>query len=404
MFSRPAPIDLPNSRLDRHMGGFSLVELLVAMLITLIATVVMFQVFSAFEGQRRKSVTGSDVQVGASLAQLMLAKDIKDAGFGINDPSILGCQAWLSIDGATPVQIPMVPLQIIDGGVAGSDTIQVVKAGKVRNPDEGDLYVPVTTSRLTESYAGDTSDFTVSSTFGFAPFDIVALVQGGLCAIFEVTAVDPAARRITHSPGTNFNHASGRLVDGAGTALSFSNSPQTPSQLFNLGRKLGGGLEANDLFVSYAHQNNRQLVRINRLTNTAQPIMDDVVAVQAQYGIDAAGIADGNLQIDTWTDAAVGVLPLAQLQSIGAVRVAVVVRGKQMVDKRQNPELCNWDAATPLDNTTPAQVGLANFWANPATPDVPFNTLFGGCSNCAGGVARRQWRRRSLVVLSIQGL
>ncbi len=345
------------------------------MLITLLATLVMFQTFSNFEGQRRKSVTGSDVQIGASLAQLILAKDIKDSGFGLNDPGILGCLTWVSIAGATPVQFPMVPLAIIDGGGAGSDTILVAKGGKVRNATDADNYVPLSTSRLTDTNTGTTMPFVVSSTAGFAQYDIVAIAQNNQCAIFEVTAVDPVLRTLAHAGGLDalneptFNHASGVLVDGANAPLSFNNSPQQPAQLFILGRKLAGGLDNNDLFVSYSVQNNRQLIRTNRLANNAQPIMDDVVSLQAQYGIDTVGLADG-LQIDTWTDATGGFAALtqAQLQSIGAVRISVVVRGKQMVNKAESPELCNWDPGTPGDNTTPAMVGLTNFWADPANP------------------------------------
>lgn len=46
---------------SRH-AGFSLVELMVAVVIGLIGTLVMFQVFAVSEGQKRTTASGGDGQ------------------------------------------------------------------------------------------------------------------------------------------------------------------------------------------------------------------------------------------------------------------------------------------------------------------------------------------------------
>ena len=82
------PAFRPSARAQR---GLSLVELLVTMAITLIATVIIFQVFEVSEGIKRTTSTGGDAQQNGAIALYVMERDLRNAGQGINDSGVAGC-------------------------------------------------------------------------------------------------------------------------------------------------------------------------------------------------------------------------------------------------------------------------------------------------------------------------
>src|SRR5260221_12447319 len=71
--------------------GFSMVELLVAMLIGLIGMIIIFQVFEVSEGIKRSTTSGGDAQQNAVIALYTMERDFKNAGMGFNDTTFAGC-------------------------------------------------------------------------------------------------------------------------------------------------------------------------------------------------------------------------------------------------------------------------------------------------------------------------
>src|SRR6267142_831006 len=71
--------------------GFSMVELLVAMLIGLIGMVIIFQVFEVSEGIKRTTVGGGDAQQNGVIALYTMERDFRNAGMGFNDTTFTGC-------------------------------------------------------------------------------------------------------------------------------------------------------------------------------------------------------------------------------------------------------------------------------------------------------------------------
>src|SRR5262245_2093506 len=80
-------------RLSSHAAarGFSMVELLVAMLIGMIGMVIIFQVFEVSEGIKRTTTSGGDAQQAGVIALYTMERDIKNAGMGFNDTTFVGC-------------------------------------------------------------------------------------------------------------------------------------------------------------------------------------------------------------------------------------------------------------------------------------------------------------------------
>src|SRR5207244_12822373 len=70
--------------------GFSMVELLVAMLIGLIGMIIIFQVFQVSEGIKRSTTSGGDAQQNGVIALYTIERDFKNAGMGFNDTTFVG--------------------------------------------------------------------------------------------------------------------------------------------------------------------------------------------------------------------------------------------------------------------------------------------------------------------------
>ena len=68
----------------RVPGGFSLVEIMVALVIGMLGIIVMMQVFAMFEAQKRTTTGGDDAISSGSIALYSLQRDIQHAGWGIS--------------------------------------------------------------------------------------------------------------------------------------------------------------------------------------------------------------------------------------------------------------------------------------------------------------------------------
>src|SRR5437899_11102251 len=70
--------------------GFSMVELLVAMLVGLIGMIIIFQVFQVSEGIKRSTTSGGDAQQNGVIALYTIEREFTNAGMGFNDTGLVG--------------------------------------------------------------------------------------------------------------------------------------------------------------------------------------------------------------------------------------------------------------------------------------------------------------------------
>jgi hypothetical protein len=85
----------------RQQSGFSIVDVLVGMLLSLIGTIVIFQVFSVSESIKRTSTSGADAQQGGVLALFSLERSLKEAGYGLNVADVNPVPAQITANAAT---------------------------------------------------------------------------------------------------------------------------------------------------------------------------------------------------------------------------------------------------------------------------------------------------------------
>lgn len=255
-------------------NGFSLVELMVGLVIGLLATLVIMQVFATFEGQKRTTTGIADAQTNGSIALFTMQRDIQMAGFGLpvfdtqNPP--LRCDPFaapatpitVDHDGVTTTpDIDMFPIQITDGG-GGNDTVTIRYAtdGALAS---GGIAVKIIGPAPAASEVG------VDTNFGCKVNDVVLLSAGSVCGMTRVTSL----------PDT--------------THITLASSAKAT---------VGGSLACLGQWNQFTYAvGANQLQRNDALKAPAtNPIVSDIVNMQAQYGISAT--ANSN-QITAWVDA-----------------------------------------------------------------------------------------------------
>lgn len=318
----------------KNQTGFSLIEIMVGLVIGLIATIVIMQVFSAFEGQKRTTTGSADAQTNGSIALFTMVRDIQMAGFGLpvfdtqNPP--LKCNPSPTINLASATNVDMFPIQILDGGVGLSDTIRIRYATDGANAQGGIAIKIVGPAPAVPTVA-------VDNNLGCNNGDVVLLSNGTACNMTTVndTTLSSDTTHIT-------------LVSSTGVAI-------------------GGSIACMGRWTQFTYTVvNNQLQRNDGNIATATPIVSEVVNIQAQYGI--SGDPKSN-QITNWVDATgawatPGVTSAtcdaanANRNCIRAVHIAVVARNGLL-------EKTNVTAAAPVA------------WATVGTSTTPTISLTG---------------------------
>lgn len=326
--------------------GFSLIEILVGLVIGLLATLVIMQVYATFEGQKRTTTGSADAQTNGALALYSIQRDAGNAGFGlpVADSSVnaFNCPAGTAIDPDGAGTIPALdifPVMLTDGGAsAGNSDSIAFRFGA------GTFNMSTATTRIT-SVSGTTIN--VDNSLACNPNDIGLVINGSLaCDSVSVAAV-PTAAQLTLS-----STPASAIVNASIACLGAPTTSTTPGAW-------------NQRLYSIV---NNQLVVAQNGAATTTPIASDIVNMQAQYGISATGTSD---TITQWVDAtgvwatttSAPISPtLANRNRIKAIRIAIVARNGQL-EKTNVTNACS-------STTAAAPNGLCA-WAGDATSPAP---------------------------------
>lgn len=314
--------------------GFTLVELMVAVVIGLATTLVIAQVLLFSEGQRRTTTSGSDAQINGAQAIYAIQRDIQMAGYGFaSSPAIIGCEIHARFNGAdiaknalgTPTfPVALVPVQI-DATDPDRNVVRVLSSSK------SNFSIP--TRVIPPSY--DPADaakrivFPVVSTLGIFAGDLLLAAKDGAspCEVFRATS-DPAV-------DGEINRAD---EPGAWNPAGF------PTAIYNDGDVLVNLGSLVDHTYSISANNALQVAQFSigspAAPAPARELHANVVNLQALYGkdTDGDGIVDLYDRVTPTTNAG--------WQQVRSIRVAVVTRSSQY--EKDFVTLANplWDVGT----------------------------------------------------------
>ena len=335
--------------------GFTLVELMVAVVIGLLTTLVIAQVLLYSEGQKRTTTSGSDAQINGAQALYTIQRDIQMAGYGFaSSPAILGCPIRAKYNGAdiaTGAGTPTFPVALVPVQIDSTDLDRNVV--RILSSSKSSYSIP--TRVIPPSY--DPSDsgskkviFPVVSTLGISSGDLLLAAKSAAanCEVFKVTA-DPAV-------DGEINRA-----DEAATwnPVGYPTAVYSDGDLIiNLGTLI-------DHTYSISATNGLQVAEFSSTAPTAAPVPRElhanVVNLQALYGkdMDGDGIVDRYDRATPTTN--------ADWQRVRAIRIAVVTRSAQYEKEDVTTANPLWD------------VGQVTVDLSPAAPSAPATC---GASTC----------------------
>jgi type IV pilus assembly protein PilW len=325
--------------------GFSLIELMVGLVISLICIFAMLSVFAIYEGQKRTTTNGSDAQQSGSFSMYELERQVRTAGSGLvqgNKYGVWGCAVTAytvskqQLPATTPFPAPFtnwpattlaVPVLIQSGGLTGAtanpDIIAVIGGNSSIRTFKAGI---VASTGLT---------VTLDNSLGVLASDYLLVPKNGAntCTVARSTNALPAANVVvldaTASPAAGFVGA----YNAPGTVFDLGPSPTF--SLFGVDNVKTNSLMVYDL-----------LQRPAAGTAAVPPITiaDGIVNLKALYGVND-GANGGTLlsgQVDEWVQPTGAVWSLAALTpipdtaaaataraQIKAIRIVVVARSQQ---------------------------------------------------------------------------
>jgi len=180
-------------RLARRQAGFTLVELLVAVAISLVMTLAITLMLVRYEGGRRSLTSMNDSSIGGAYVAYALDRTVRSAGSGFTQAwrNSFGCQLLVARGGTTmlprsssfpspftsvPQTVRLAPLLVHAGaGTGGSDVLQV----QTGSSGLGEAPLRVLPASATSS------GLRVPATIGLRDGDLVMVFQNGSSCMIE---------------------------------------------------------------------------------------------------------------------------------------------------------------------------------------------------------------------------
>ena len=324
--------------------GFSLVELMIGMVIGLLATLAIMQVFGAFEGQKRATSGTADAQTNGSIGIYSIQRDVQLAGYGLplydQLAMPLKCNTT-SFDhdgnGTTP-ELVMIPITINDGAL----------------PTDSDI--------VTVRYGSNNNGGIAQTVLNVLPGNIVQVDNNLNCANDPNNDTTPRNNNVFSSTGP---------ADCNATQVNDTNANMLANPTL-IGLRSTTNITQNTSLACLGvwSQMTFRINNLNQLTRNDVVLLDGIVNMQAQYGISASpGSAATDNKINQWVNATgAWVTPgvtsptcsvaNANRNCIKAVRIALVARnGLLEKDIVTTAALTSWDAASANPTTaSPAPV------------------------------------------------
>jgi type IV pilus assembly protein PilW len=316
-------------RSSRSQAGFSLIELMVGLAIGLLAVIVIIQVMSVFDAQRRTTTGSADAQTNGGIALYSIAREVQMGGYPLLPVTDSPLECTTVTFGGTGIS-SITPVAITNGvaasGINASDSITI---------RYGTSEMGGTLSQI-NSLVG--SDATVVSNLGCQVNDITVIVSGATCAISKATALPtvagtPPVYKVTLANTTAATSGANLACLGTWNEVTYT--------------------------VNQATGNLDRTAMVNGVSTTT-PSVVGVVNIQAQYGISTTASSN---QITAWVDpsGATWAAPtVADRNRIKAIRVAVVAR-----NAKQEPTVVS---AACSSTTTAAPTGVCAWAGTVASP------------------------------------
>ena len=318
--------------------GSGLVEVMISVVIGMLLVLMIYQIHQVSEAQKRTIISGDNASQNASYATYLISREISMGGSAV-------ASSAAALDGCTLVA-PFTAAQL-PGGLRAIPV--VINAGaNDKTPDQitvfyggsSTLSTPVGFKRNVTVPA----PYEVAGAVAFSQGDVIAAVSGAQCTLSTIDAggvsvVDPCipptcAERIATLTHTPIHGSPAVTYTSGGSAALVNLGPATA--FARVVYSVDPDCATDAAQCTLRSQNVLPLGGPGALAPPV-PIVADVVNLKAEYGLDTSVPPDGI--VDTWVQATgpwsfanlteTPGPPLATLQQIRAVRLAVVTRSAE---------------------------------------------------------------------------
>ncbi|MES1981474.1 MAG: PilW family protein [Pseudomonadota bacterium] len=334
---------LPRSYRQQRISrarGFSLIEIVVAMIIGLLSMIIIMQVLGVFQNQKQATSTGNDATTNGSIALNGLQRDLQQSGYGISTFNLLGCNVLLrtgvTVTGLAPVTIYPAGMASppIPAGDANSDMLMVVY-GNASGAVINDLFTGASTALA----------YPVQTPAAFTALDQVIGVPQARPAPCNLTLA-----QVSSTPASSVPVTGG--VGGLFIGDTLANLGASPKIRIYAVRN--GNLTMCDYTVSKCDDTSKA----SPLDSTVWvPVASNIVSLKAQYGRDTTPLGTKAFYLADTYDQTTPTTQCGWLRAL-AVRIALVARSAQ-------PDTKSGYVPTPV---APTWAGTANPIVLTATP------------------------------------
>ena len=368
----PMPAAVSKRIRTRHPArGFTLVEILVALLIGLVATTVILQLFTDAERRNRTAVGTADAQSSGIIAFYQLQANIQKAGYGVNAVNLLNCPLQWTVANALTVAVPVLlapvtinPLtangaNVIPPGDLGTDTLLVFigngngqpEGNKINGAPTGNVYPLLSATGMA---VGDRVIVSPDSTPGACSTPLT---------IDRITAVNTSSGNVTLAIGGTALGAAPAIYD-LGPGPNGGNALPTATVPANGPSILAYAVRGQTLTVCDFTVNDCSLPANVGQPLIWQPVATNIVSMRAVYLKDTAVPMQG-MPSANGRNQAQPATPCDWVRA-SAVNLVLVARSDEVEHNPENPAAeyvtTATNAPTWTDNATVPLVSSSNAW------------------------------------------
>jgi len=146
------PFSNQSTSTHRRERGFTLVEIMVGMVIAMLGTIIMMQMTSVFEGQKRTTTGGDDAQNAGAIALYSIQQNIQQAGYCFSTGASAVQPTHATVGTLRPVMINVGTLANTAIRDANTDTL-LVSYGNDSCPPESASGVAAAATMVVQAYA-----------------------------------------------------------------------------------------------------------------------------------------------------------------------------------------------------------------------------------------------------------
>lgn len=306
--------------------GFSLVELMVGLFVSMLIVLVLMGSQMFFEASKRTMTGSANAVENAAISLYSIERDVRMAGLGLLTNGALACSSInIYYNGAAKANGATAAPVTISHTDGAPDELTILQSASLLGAASNQIIAGMPTpSSILKANSGR------------------GLSVGSLILVANPNGTDPCTlMQVTHIQqtgfGTDIQHNPGQsLWNPPNPNNVFSNAPAYPagSALLNVGT-LGWG--------TYRVRNDA-LEYVDNITGQIGRVADNVVFLRAQYGVTNGA----STTIDQWVDATSewANLDSAHIRAIRAIRVGVIARSAHREKPGQDGQ-CNTTSEPP---------------------------------------------------------